>query len=182
MSHPRTLAAFLFALAPLVLGAPGYSGDAPEISRSRGAAGGVVVLWTRVIPGSEDASLQGAAGAVQEALRAAAAQAAPGATVDVRPAPERVCPREGCKAVAVGAVLAHKDGGCVVVATVSAPGESAAKLIPLAGKVKLKADSAPFREPPESFVQVLDFASCADVAAQLDTSALAAALSEAGAR
>lgn len=169
-------ALFVTSLALLFASAPGYSGDAPEISRSRGAADGVVVLWTRVIPASDDPKLAEAALAVQERLRAAAAEAAPEAAIDVRPAPERVCPRGGCKTVAVGAVLAHREGGCVVIATVSPEGESPATLVPVAGQVSLKSPTAPFREPPEGFVQVLDFASCDGIAAAIDGEALKAAI------
>ena len=68
----------------------------PEISRSGGVTGGVVLLWPRVIPRSEDPQTDQDAAFVQGQLRAAIARALPGRPVDVRPNPERVCPRAGC--------------------------------------------------------------------------------------
>src|SRR5689334_3604159 len=100
-------------------------GDGPEISRSLGRKGGVVVLWPRVSGDANDV----AAGKVQAALAKIAGGVSE--TVDVRPSPERVCPKEtGCRAVALGAVLVVQGEGCAVVATVSAPGKTPATLVP----------------------------------------------------
>lgn len=139
--------------------------DAPEISRSAGEKGGVVVLWPRVIPATDDPAVLGQAAALQARLKAVVELEAPGVTVDLRPAPERVCPRAGCKAVAVGAVLHHREGGCVAVATVSDPGPSVAALVPWGGLVELKQPTTPFRDPPENALVVKDFAACADLGA-----------------
>ncbi|MFZ5476820.1 MAG: hypothetical protein ACOZNI_08605 [Myxococcota bacterium] len=133
-------------------------GDAPEISRSLGKKGGVVVLWPRV-SGEGDVA---AAAKVQTALAKIAGGVSD--TVDVRPQPERVCPKEtGCKATALGAVVVVKGQGCAVVATVSAPGQSPATLVPWAAEMKLKSTMAGFREPPEPQVVVTDFTPCAQL-------------------
>lgn len=163
----------------MLLVALALAGDAPEISRSVGKKGGVVVLWPRVTPSGAVDHAQAAR--VQQALTTVA-QAA-GYEVDVRPEPERVCPREtGCKGVALGAVISAAEGGCVVVATVSAPGQSAATLVPWVGQVRLKAAASAFREPPESQVVITDYARCADLDLALggDTANITSALKAAG--
>ena len=88
----------------------------------------------------------------------------PDRPVDVRPAPERVCPQAGCKAMTVGALLVHTGQACAVVALVSGPGRSAVHLLPWAGKVTLKQQTLPFREYPESHVTILDFQRCGALA------------------
>lgn len=140
----------------------------PEISRSVGQEGGVVLLWPRVIPRSEDPQTSQDATFVQGQLRAAIARALPNVPVDVRPEPERVCPQKGCKGIAVGAVLLHKEQGCAVVATVSKPGQSEQRLIPMAGAMALATTSVPFREPPESFVTIHDFDRCMDLGPNME--------------
>src|SRR5262249_26564909 len=89
------------------LAAAHQGADAPEISRSAGVSGGVVVLWPRV-PRDSGATSEGnrkMAAGIQRRLTAIVQRALPGRSVDVRPEPERVCPRSGCTALAVGAVL-----------------------------------------------------------------------------
>lgn len=170
MAAMRTkLPVLLFLLVTPLLAAPGYTGDAPEISRSRGKPGTVVVLWPRIVPASDDAEIHELAVQVQRRLAEIAAKAMPGAEIDVRPEPERVCPQGGCRGVAVGAVVAHQGGGCVSVATVSEGGESAARLVPWGGQVRLKKEESPFREPPESLVQVTDFAPCGELLDEMAT-------------
>ena len=134
-------------------------GDGPEISRSMGKKGGVVVLWPRT-PEKEPAGADQLA-KVQTALASIAEGVAE--QVDIRPAPERVCPRaKGCRAASIGAVMAQTDGGCALVAVISPPGTSSATLVPWVGTLKLKDTKVPFREPPESRVSVVDFGTCAD--------------------
>ncbi len=137
--------------------------EAPEISRSLGADGGIVVLWPRT---RADSSAD-IAGQIQAHLVDVVKRAAPGRAVDVRPAPERVCPRQGCKAIAVGAALLRNGDACAVIATVSAPGPSDATIVPWAGDMQLKSPVAAFREPPESQVRVSDYATCSTVAGAL---------------
>lgn len=146
----------------------GAVGLAPEISRSKGLAGGVVLLWPRIVPASESAEKRRDAWFVQDVLEAAIKRAVPGTIVDRRPEPERVCPRGGCKAVAVGALLAHEEAGCAVVATISPPGESEARLLLMAGRMDIKARAIPFREPPESYVTIWDFDRCVDLGVTMD--------------
>lgn len=134
-------------------------GDGPEISRSMGKKGGIVVLWPRTpdkLPASAEQLVS-----VQAALASIAEGVAE--QVDVRPFPERACPRgKGCRAASIGAVVAATEGGCAVVAVVSAPGTASASLVPWVGQLTLKETSVPFREPPESRVSVLDFGSCSE--------------------
>ena len=139
--------------------------DAPEISRSTGQPGGFVVLWPRVVPATTDPALAQLAGALQARLRALTQGVAPSAPLDVRPAPERVCPRQGCQGAAIGALLYHQQGMCVAVLSVSPPGPSAAQISPWGGVVDLRARSVPFREPPESQVAVRDFVPCDQILA-----------------
>ncbi len=134
--------------------------DAPEISRSVGQTGGFVVLWPRVVPATTDPAITAVALTLQSRLAALATTVAPTAPLDVRPAPERVCPRQGCQGVALGAVLYHQQGACVAAVTVSAPGPSPARLAPWGGLLELKAAEVPFREPPESQLAVRDFVPC----------------------
>lgn len=140
--------------------------DSPEISRSKGTPGGVVVLWPRILPRSEDPVVLELATLVQARLaKLAGASADP---VDRRPAPERVCPKgEGCAAASVGAIVAIKDKGCALVALVSKPGISPAQLIPWAGRVKLRNPTAVFRDPPENEVTIEEFVPCEKLRADL---------------
>jgi len=146
------------------------SADAPEISRSTGAAGGVVILWPRIVGdkgGSGESDTRQIAARLQRRLQAIVARALPGRPVDVRPEPERVCPRSGCAAVAVGAVLSRSGGGCAVAALVSDPGTSAARLVPWAAKITLRHPTVPFRQPPEQEMSVDDFENCGALDAAL---------------
>jgi hypothetical protein len=139
-----------------------YAGtqNAPEITKSGGVEGGVVVLWPRIAPKSDDPE-------VKESLATEL-----GVDVDKRPDPERVCPRpQGCKAVALGFVLSRHQGGCALVATVSKPGDSPATLVPWVGTVELRSSTVPFREPPESEVSVTEMASCSKLKKDLSGNA-----------
>lgn len=149
---------------------PAYAGNDPRVSRSAGVEGGVVVLYPRVIPSKHTVPMRAPATAVQRALQSWAAEALPGRPQDVRPEPERVCPRgTGCLGVAVGALLLTDGKGCAVLLRTSAPGKSAQFLTPWVGETKLKKPNpVPFREPPESHVTIYDFQPCAKVAEQLD--------------
>jgi len=142
------------------LSTPQPSGDAPEISRSAGVDGGIVILWPRM----KDKALSPIAAQIQQRLVEIAKRALPGRAVDIRPEPERVCPRTGCKAIAIGAGLLQNGGeACAVIAFVSASGPSDQMIVPWVGDMILKAPVAAFREPPESQVQVKDYARCTTV-------------------
>lgn len=161
-----------FRLTPLLAMAFAFSShsaaaqsvrDAPEISRSAGEVGGIVVMWPRIIPRLETETSRELALAIQTHLAGLAAKALPGRAVDIRPEPERVCRRAGCRATTVGAVLVRKAGNCILVGLVSAPGQSAQRQLPWVGKVKLKRPETPFREPPESDLKLVDYAACAAI-------------------
>lgn len=126
-----------------------------------------MILWPR-IPGTTDADTRKVATMLQERLRAMAARARPGAAIDVRPEPERVCPRAGCTAIAVGAAIMKNGGGCAVVATVTAGGMAPSTIVPWVGALTLKSKQVAFREPPESQVIVADYANCNDMTEALD--------------
>jgi hypothetical protein len=144
--------------------------DAPEISRSVGVEGGAVVFWPRIVPRSDDPGIKALAAAVQKQLAAAVEQA--GVTpVDVRPEPERVCPKAGCAGMTVGAIVVNANGGgCSVLGLVAPAGQGDNHIVPWHGLVKLKAETVPFREPPESQVTVRDNVPCKGLAAKLGES------------
>ena len=139
------------------------SSDAPEISRSVGVDGGIVILWPRV----KDKALTPVAAQIQQRLADIAKRALPGRAVDIRPEPERVCPRTGCKAIAIGAGILQNGEACAVIALTSASGPSDQNIVPWVGDMILKSPVAAFREPPESQVQVKDYARCTTVANDL---------------
>lgn len=172
------LAAASLVLTSLALTAPASAdptptarsstvGLGPKISRSKGEIGGVVVLWPRVIPASDAPGVRRSAALVQSRMIELVRRVSPGVAIDVRPEPERACPRPGCDAVALGAVLVHDSEGCAVVGTVSAPGSSPALLRVWAGGLTLKSGSVPFREPPESELIINDFDRCSDLSVTL---------------
>jgi hypothetical protein len=151
---------------PVLPGANSF--DAPEISRTVGARGGVLVLWPRVAPRSEDPAIRALAATLQQRLRQLAERAVPGRTIDVRPEPERVCPRQGCEAMTVGASLFHTPaGGCTIVAIVSGAGASPQRLVPWVGDVTLRQQIVPFREPPESQITARDMERCTNAVGAL---------------
>jgi hypothetical protein len=143
--------------------------DAPEISRSVGSANGVLVLWPRIVmsrsgPPKPDAETRAIAGKLQARLAELVRRAAPGKSVEVRPEPERVCPRSGCKAVSVGVVLARAGKGCAAAALISGPGTTPARIVPWLAGMTVNRTSVPFREPPEGALDITDYAPCAAVA------------------
>jgi hypothetical protein len=149
--------------AALLAATPALAVDAPEISRSRGPKSGVIVLNPRVVPATDDPALAALAAGLRLSLERVVRGELPSVSVEVRPLPERACPEwRGCRAVAIGAVLAHQDGGCAVLATVTPPGESPTTLLPWAGAVEVE-PFVPFRQPPESVIQVGDFVPCASL-------------------
>ena len=132
----------------------------PEISHSKGAAGGIVVLWPRIIPGTIAEENAAIAAQVQAKVKAVAEKALPGRPVDVRPKPERVCPKAGCDAMSINVLFTRNSTACVAVAIINAPGTSPTKLIPWAGQVELKSDTIQFRDMPENFVKIKDYVPC----------------------
>ncbi len=135
-----------------------------------------MVLWPRVVPATQDASVQALAGQLQQRLAAVAGEVVDDRRVDVRPAPERVCSQIGCKAASVGLMLGQRNGGCAVVGLVSGPGVVPQQLVPLAGQLQLKGSSVPFRRPPEQLVTVTEFLPCDQLLEGLDLSGVRSAL------
>jgi len=154
--------------------------DSPEISRSVGEEGGVVVLWPRIVPRSDDPETIAVAERVQAALVAAAGRALPDRPSDVRPKPERVCPRAGCKAMTVGAVVTRKGDACAVMATIGGSGTSPVKLVAWGGNVDVKQDVAQFRDPPENQMRIVEYTPCDQLVESMSkqTPALEAAMKD----
>lgn len=132
--------------------------DDPRVSRSGGEEGGVVVLWPRVmgLPGDE-------VNLLQTHLVDLARRVFPDREVDVRPDPERVCPRAGCATVSIGALLVTQDGNCSVVAVVGRPGPNELTLLRWSGDLTVRDREIPFREPPESHITIHESSPCAEM-------------------
>jgi len=166
----------------MLLAALASAGDGPEISRDRGHDGEVVILWPRISPQTEDPQILAIARRSQEVLADLAGSL--DKVANVRPMPERACPREGpgCRVPTLSALIAHQDGGCAVIGLVGGAGESPTEVLGWVGHVQVRERSVPFREPPESIVRIADFAPCDTVLATLPdradvlTDALRAAL------
>ena len=140
----------------------------PRVSTSRGEPGGYVVLWPRIVPGDPDGAMSEAASMVQSRLVGFVNEAAAGHPVDVRPEPERVCPRSGCLGASIGAVLMHVNGSCAVLANTGTPGTGNTHLDAWAGRVTISNANPPFRDPPEDHIRVEDFVPCSELGAALD--------------
>ncbi|MEQ1503847.1 MAG: hypothetical protein ABMB14_16520 [Myxococcota bacterium] len=149
------------------------AGTGSEISHSRGKANGVVVLWPRVVPETDDPAITDLAKRLQARIQAAAATTVIPARIDVRPAPERVCPLSGCRSTSVGVLLGHQDGGCAALAIVGPPGVESQRLVPLAGKFQMTDAALEFRAAPEGKVTVSEFVPCASLEQALDNDAIA---------
>ncbi|MEZ4318979.1 MAG: hypothetical protein R3F61_15805 [Myxococcota bacterium] len=160
--------------------------DAVEVRRlemavttSRGRNDGLVVFWPRIIPSTLDSEVSATAAQLQQRLVDIAKRAAPIAHRDVRPEPERVCPRDrGCRATSLGVLLGQRDGGCVAVALLGPPGTEDLELVPLAGTVELASTTVPFRATPEDAVTVREFVPCSKLQNAIDDSALVLRLRE----
>jgi hypothetical protein len=134
---------------------------APEISHSRGVAGGVVVLYPRVIPSATLAENTTHANAVQQKMKQLVEKALPGKPIDVRPSPERVCPKAGCEAMSINVLFTRNNNSCAAVALINGPGVSMTKMVPWGGEIAFKgSDTIQFRDMPENFVTIKDYANC----------------------
>lgn len=140
----------------------------PRISSSAGETGGVVVLWPRVVPGEGVDWLREHMGAVQTRLHQIAERVYGNAPIDVRPAPQRTCPKQGCAGVALGALVLWSGNGCAILALVSPPGQESTSIIPWSGDVELKKHSVGFRSPPEDQVTTKDMIPCDKITETLD--------------
>lgn len=166
--------------------APGPAPAAPvatsleerHVSTSPGVAGGVTILWPRVIPRDIVDENRDLAAALQQQMRLLVEKHLPGRPIDFRPEPERVCPKTGCAGVSVGLLLSRQGQGCLVLALVSRPGVSPTRIVPWVGKVQLRADTVGFREWPESQITVADLTPCTSLLTTMDAQepAIAAAL------
>jgi hypothetical protein len=144
----------------------------PEVSHSRGRNDGVVVLWPRLVPETEDPVIVDLARRLQQRVADTAAASVDARRIDLRPAPERVCPRAGCKTTSITLMLGHQDGGCALIGLVGPAGPEPQRLVPLAGKFQMGEPYLPFRSPPEGQVIVTEFVACAELEQLLDPAAL----------
>lgn len=140
----------------------------PRVSSSAGVAGGVVLLWPRIVPYAKEAELRPVAAGLQRRLRQIVEKQLPGRAIDQRPEPERVCPGVGCAGVGVGVLLATSKGGCVAVAFTNQPGLSETQLAPWGGAMDVKTKTVAFRGKPEEAVTIRDFVPCDQLLNQLD--------------
>ena len=148
-----------------------------HVSKSPGVAGGVTILWPRIIPRDIVDENRGLGAALQQQMRVLVEKHLPGKAIDFRPEPERVCPKTGCAGVSVGLLLSRQGQGCLVLALVSRPGVSPTRIVPWVGKVQLRADTVGFREWPESQITVADYIPCTSLLTTMD--AQEAAIAEA---
>ncbi|MBL9103123.1 MAG: hypothetical protein JNL82_19410 [Myxococcales bacterium] len=139
-----------------------------HVSKSPGVAGGVTLLWPRIIPRDIVDQNRDLAAALQARMKTIVEKHLPGRTIDYRPEPERVCPKDGCAGVSVGLLLSRKDQGCLVLALISRPGPSPTRIVPWVGKVQLRADTVGFREWPESQITVADYVPCNSLLTTMD--------------
>jgi hypothetical protein len=146
------LVAFVFlGLSPL-----GFSQSSPAAPLKNE----VVLLWPRIIPSENAKTFQAEALGLQARLKQTLQKILPGFGIDVRPEGERSCGPEGCRTLTVGVLLLHKSNGCVTVAMVHRPGKSAARLVPWAGTLQMKAYEISYGEKPENYVSIKDFIPC----------------------
>lgn len=152
-----------------------------HVSTSAGAAGGVTLLWPRIIPRDIVDENRDLAGALQQRMKGIVEKHLPGRAIDFRPEPERVCPKTGCAGVSVGLLLSRQGQGCLVIALISRPGVAPTRIVPWVGKVQLRADTVGFREWPESQITVADYIPCNSLLTTMDSQEanIAAALQEA---
>jgi len=155
---------------PAVAPAPAAAESLEErhVSKSPGTAGGVTILWPRIIPRDIVDDNRGLGAALQQQMRVLVEKHLPGRAIDFRPEPERVCPKSGCVGVSVGLLLSRQGQGCLVLALVSRPGVSPTRIVPWVGKVQLRADSVGFREWPESQITVADYIPCTSLLTTMD--------------
>lgn len=139
-----------------------------NVSKSAGLAGGVTILWPRIIPRDIVDENRDLGAALQQQMRVIVEKHLPGRAIDFRPEPERVCPRTGCAGVSVGLLLSRQGQGCLVLALVSRPGVAPTRIVPWVGQVQLRADTVSFREWPESQITVADYVPCASLLTTMD--------------
>ncbi len=177
-SGPGTLGATA-APAPTPTAPPAAPGpesmEERHVSKSAGAAGGVTLLWPRIIPREIVDENRDLAAALQQRMKSIIEKHLPGRTIDFRPEPERVCPKTGCAGVSVGLLLSRQGQGCLVLALVSKPGASPTKIVPWVGKVTLRSDTVGFREWPESQITVGDYVPCNSLLTTMDAQEAAVA-------
>ena len=140
----------------------------PEVSKSRGKRDGVVVLWPRIVPETEDPVITDLARRMQQKLVEVASASVDPKRVDVRPKPERVCPIAGCKATSLSLLLGHDGGGCALLGVVGPPEAEQQRLVQIAGRFQMEDAYLPFRAPPEGEVIVAEFVPCAEIEKHID--------------
>lgn len=179
-SAPPPLAATAAPAPAATSPAPAPAGTLEErhVSRSPGVAGGVTILWPRIIPRDIVDENRDLAAALQQQMKILVEKHLPGRAIDFRPEPERVCPKTGCAGASVGLLLSRQGQGCLVLALVSRPGVSPTRIVPWVGKVQLRGDTVGFREWPESQITVADYIPCSSLLTTMDAqeAAIAAAL------
>ncbi|MCB9568049.1 MAG: hypothetical protein H6710_12710 [Myxococcales bacterium] len=139
-----------------------------HISRSAGEPGGIVLFWPRIIPREIVDENRELGAALQRHVKSVVQRNMPGRSLDIRPEPERVCPKGGCKGATIGILLSRESQGCLVLALISRPGESPTRIVPWAGNVELKSNEVPFRAYPETQITVADYVPCTSLLSTMD--------------
>jgi hypothetical protein len=129
----------------------------------------VVILWPRIIPRDIVPENHDLAAALQKHVRHVVEKVLPGRQIDFRPAPERVCPKQGCTSMSVSTLLSRHKQGCLVLALISRPGQAPVTIVPWAGTVKLKSNTVGFREYPEEQITVADYVPCNSLLTTMDS-------------
>jgi hypothetical protein len=127
-------------------------------TREIGEPNELLILWPRIVP--RDSVAPSVAKIAQSHAASLARVTVSDRPIDVRPAPERSCPRTGCEATTLGILLAGDDRGCIAVAMVTPPGVSETTLLPWGGQVLIKDIKIPFGQPPEAQIRIQSSAPC----------------------
>ena len=76
------------------------------------------INWLRTLPYMR-AWIQNYGQQLQQKMKQLVEKALPGRPVDVRPAPERVCPKAGCDAMSINVLFTRQNNSCVAVALIN---------------------------------------------------------------
>jgi hypothetical protein len=137
-----------------------HSKDPPNIARSKGHRGGLIVLWPRVVPASAAAANHEVVAKVQERLVLLAKRVAGARHIDMRPEPETTCPPDGCDASSISALVYAGDGACALVALIGGPKKAPVNVMQWVGREDIASPTAGFGDAPESLVKVKQFVGC----------------------
>jgi hypothetical protein len=157
--HAARLAVSLLAAWACGLAAPAHA-----------AEHSLLFTEPRVVPGAPAASAEAFVDAVRDEVSAiAAAAAARAAGFEVLGSPYAHCQGRECDLPWIRALVLHRDEGCVALFAVGRARRGPATLHPWVGEARIEAPlGIPQGDPLEAYVEVVDYAPCAEAAARLD--------------